>query len=192
MITESVMTESTSRAKSCDPQLLAELPQKDWDMERLGLYAQAQHQAIETSEQSLSADYWRLGLALNLARDQFAHHQWEKSLQKLGIDKTRASKARAIHRTFPTEQAVDGLSVQEAYARRERRPRKAASKKQRKKRKQKGLCDWLRDVCREVDFFFDEAKFADPNESSALLPAVDAAIKELMKLRERLQERSCA
>lgn len=179
-------------SKSCDPQLLVHLPQKDWDVQRLGQYAQAQHQAIEAHEQSLAADYWRLGLALNLVRDQFAHHQWDKFLEELGIDKTRASKARAICRTFPTEQAVEGLSVQEAYSLRERKPRKPAPKRQRKKREQKSFGDWLCDVCQKVDFFLDEAKFADPSESSALLPAIDAAIEELTKLRERLQERTGA
>ncbi len=179
-------------SKSCDPQLLTQLPQKDWDVERLGLYAQAQNQAIEAREQSLAADYWRLGLALNLVRVQFAHHHWEKFLEELGVDRTRASKARAICQTFATEHAVDGLSVQEAYARRERKPRKPGPKKQRKKQEEKDLCHWLRDVCHKVDFFLDEAKFADPSESSALLPAVDAAIEELTKLRERLQERTGA
>jgi 3-methyladenine DNA glycosylase AlkC len=42
-------------------------------------------------------------------------------LEHLGIDKTRASKARAIYRTFSKEEDVAGLTVEEAYAQRQRK-----------------------------------------------------------------------
>ncbi|MCY2995962.1 MAG: hypothetical protein NTY19_50145 [Planctomycetota bacterium] len=182
------MNSLTSRPRSCDPQLLEATPQEDWGVEDLGQYAQGQHQAIQKGEQSLAVHYWHLGLALDLARRHFARHQWGMFLEELGIDKTRASKARALHRTFPTEQAVEGLSVQDAYARRERKPHGPSSEKRRQKQKQQGLFDWLLDVCKKADLFLDEAGFADPSESSTLLPAVDAAIDELTKLRARLQK----
>ncbi|MEK6234594.1 MAG: hypothetical protein N2C14_07765, partial [Planctomycetales bacterium] len=79
------------RGKSCDPQLLHEQPNEAWGVERLGEFAQARHREIEADEQSLAQAYWRLGLALNLARRQFSHGQWAKFLDELRIEKTRAS-----------------------------------------------------------------------------------------------------
>jgi hypothetical protein len=184
------MNKNSTRRKSCDPQLLEQTPQKDWGVEQLGKYAQAQHQAIEKGEQSLAPYYWRLGLALELSRKHFAHHQWAKFLDKFGIDKTRASKARAIHRTFSAEQETAALSVQQAYAQRKRNPRKPSPKKRSTKQQQPSLLDWAHDVCRRADDFLAEAQFVEPRNSSVLLPVVDAAIEELTKLRERLRERS--
>ena len=179
--------------KSCESQLLDEQPNEAWDVERLGEFARARHQEIDADEQSLARAYWQLGLALNLARRQFSHGQWAKFLDELGIDKTRASKARAIQRTFDTENSVDGLSVQEAYRKRKRKSRKSGPKKTRRKSTNKhervSITEWLRDVCQQADMFLDEVASTDTDDAANVLPAIDAAVEELNRLRSQVQQR---
>lgn len=179
--------------KSCESQLLDEQPNKAWDVERLGEFARARHQEIDADEQSLARTYWQLGLSLNLARRQFSHGQWAKFLDELGIDKTRASKARAIHRSFDTENSVEGLSVQEAYRKRKRKSRKSGPKKKRRKSTNKhervSIAEWLHDVCQQVDIFLDEVASADSDDAANALPAIDAAVEELNRLRSQVQQR---
>ena len=185
------MTMNPEDEKSCDPQLFGDDPTEEWGIERLGQYAQARHQEIEAEEQSLACTYWRLGLALNLARREFSHGQWTKFLDALGIDKTRASRARAIQRSFDTECSLEGMSVQEAYRCRKRKVRKpSANKERRKKSKQKTtMVDWLFDVCNKADLYCAEADFADSEEASSLLSVIENAVAELTRLQRRLQQR---
>jgi len=184
------------RRKRCESQLFDEQPNEAWDIERLGAFARARHQEIDADEQSLARAYWRLGMALNLARSQFSHGQWSKFLDELGIDKTRASKARAIQRSFDTENSVDGLSVQEAYRKRKRKGRKSGPKKKRRKSTNKhervNIAEWLRDVCQQVDMFLDEVASADTEDAANVLPAIDAAVEELNRLRSQVQQRISA
>lgn len=179
--------------KSCEPQLLDEQPNEAWDVERLGAFAQVRHHEIETDERSLARAYWWLGLALNLARRQFSHGQWARFLEELGIEKTRASKARAIQRSFETEDSVEGLSVQEAYRNRKRSSRKSGPRKKRRKttNKDERVCivDWLRDVCQQVDVFLEEVSTDDTEDAASVLPAIDMAVEELNRLRNQIQQR---
>ncbi len=171
-----------------DPSLVAAVPQDDWGTDRLGTYARAQHEAIEHDERSLTLHYWRLGLALNLARRHFSHGKWAKFLAKQGVNTTCSSKARAIHRTFKTEDDVAGLSVQEAYARRERTPPKS-SHKRRKKQSPTGLIEWLGDISKYAESFLDEAMCANAAEAKPLLSAIDMAIDDLSNLRNCVSKR---
>ena len=113
--------------KSCAPPLFDRVavddatPEEGCGPDLLGDYARAQDAAITRCEQFVTAHYWHLGLVLNLARRHFSRGQWGKSLQELGVDKTRAFWACAIHRTFKQQVPVEGLSVQQAYQRRDRR-----------------------------------------------------------------------
>lgn len=110
--------------KSCDPQHFeAEVPSHSWDLDRLSAVARIEHAAILDEERSTTARYWRLGQVLHLARKQFAHGQWLRYLQELGIEKTRAVKAMRIFETFSTETQTTELTVAEAYDKRRRRPR---------------------------------------------------------------------
>ena len=190
------MDDHANEQKSCEPQLSAEVlqddlaPQEDWGLDQLSNYARAQDAAIAQCEQSVTTRYWHLGLALNLARRHFSRGQWGKFLQELGIDKTRASKACAIHHTFKQQASVEGLSVQEAYERRERKARNSSAKKRRKKQTNGSINQWLLDVCKKADFFLDEAACANPSDAASLLPAIDAAIEELTTLRNHLQRQT--
>ena len=109
--------------KSCgSPQLLpGNEPNNEWLPEQLGTYAQTQYQQIVDGETHLTRPYWRLGHALGIAKKSFGHGQWEQYLKSLGIDTTRACKARAIYRTFTNEDDAGHLTVEEAYARRRKK-----------------------------------------------------------------------
>lgn len=189
------MDDHPNDEKSCGSQLFNEAlqdnsaPQEDWGLDQLSDYARAQNEAIAQCEQSLTVRYWHLGLALNLARRHFTRGQWGRFLHELGVDKTRASKACAIHRTFKEQESVEGLSVQEAYARRDRKPRKSVAKKRRKKRTNTGIAEWLVEVCKKADLFVDEVACADPDEAAVLLPAIDAVIEGLTSIRHQLKQR---
>ena len=102
------MSENIPIEKSCgSPQLLpGNEPNNEWLPEQLGTYAQTQYQQIVDGETHLTRPYWRLGHALEIAKKSFGHGQWEQYLKSLGIDPTRASKARAIYRTFANEDDV--------------------------------------------------------------------------------------
>lgn len=177
------MSQPTSESKSCDPQLSSEDPQSNWDLDRLRNYARARNDEIDRVEYSLTELYWRLGCALNVARRHFGHGQWGKFLEEQGVDKTRSSRACAIHRTFDSVEAVKDLSVQEAY---DRRKRKNSKTRDVRESKPLGLSDWLIDIHHKANFFLDEAGYAKGRLRAALLTAIDSAITELGKLRDQV------
>ena len=110
------MNDATTAAKSCGPQPFTEdLPTNDWDSDKLGKFATSQHEAIVGDETTLATRYWRLALALNLARKQIRRGNWIRFIEAHRIDRTRASRARAIHRTFNSVNDLDGLTVEQAY-----------------------------------------------------------------------------
>jgi hypothetical protein len=87
--------------KSFDSQLLPDgEPNSEWGLDQLGVYAQLQYRQIMDGEKTLTTAYWRLGHSLVLAKHIFRHGHWGQHLRDLRIDKTRASKATAIYRTF--------------------------------------------------------------------------------------------
>ena len=59
-----------------------------------------------------------MGMALSLIRGNYAQGEWDSWLATVQINKTRASKARAIYNSFSTIEALGNLSIEEAYARR--------------------------------------------------------------------------
>ena len=105
----------------------------------------------------------------------------------LGIDKTRAAKSRAIFRTFPSLQDVEGKSVEEAYECRKRRHEQTPRAAKRKpKSKGKALKAFLKHVPQEANALISEARTMRPPEANQLLTAIDAAIENLQRLRETL------
>jgi hypothetical protein len=185
------MKPGTSRKQSCGPQLLtAGEPSHSWGVKELGQYCQVQHEAIVSGEKELTPAYWRLGMALNLARKHFTQGQWTKYLDSLGIEKTRASKARAIFRTFSTADQTAGLSVEEAYGKRHRnhqRRGRATSGSQ----SNKPPCDTSLDhVCGELECLIDQARSVTPDEARELLQATQGLIRRLQELERYLQQRA--
>lgn len=182
------MTNAIKLAESCDPQLLDdERPSRNWGLDKLGEFAQRQQRRIVDGEQALTLVYWLLGQALDFARKQLTQGQWGAYLAELGIDKTRASKARAIFRTFPSLQNVEGKSVEEAYEHRERRHEQTPRAAKRKpKSKGKALKAFLGSVPKEAEAMLCQAATMQPSEVHKLITAIDAAIENLQRLRETL------
>ena len=189
------MKEHASNEKSCgSPQLLpGNEPNNEWLPEQLGTYAQNQYQQIVDGETHLTRPYWRLGHALEIAKKSFGHGQWEQYLKSLGIDPTRASKARAIYRTFACEDDVAHLTVEAAYARRRKRQRSAppATRKAANSKKSANvLRKSISKIADRTGTVVHDAAFASADEAIVLIPAVRKAIRELQALLEFLQQQA--
>jgi hypothetical protein len=188
------MSENAVIEKSCgEPQLLPSEPDSQWSPEQLGTYAQAQYRQILDSETLLSRPYWRLGHVLDVAKESFGHGQWEQYLKSLGIDPTRASKARAIYRRFDNEDDVAHLTVEEAYAQRRKwqsaappaEPKVVASKKN-----VQGLRKSIAKIAGRAGTAIQDAAYASPDEAIILIPAVRKAIDELTTLLTFLEQQA--
>jgi hypothetical protein len=191
---------SDSDGESCDPQhLMEDVPSHTWDLDRLSAVARTEHAAILVEEESTTARYWRLGQVLHLARKQFAHGQWLRYLQELGIETTRAVKAMRIFESFSTEVQTKELTVAEAYDKRRRRPRTTSQ------RRTAGECvqenntpnaasapSWSRfaaSIVAEVERRWDETSFMDADETATALAGVGRAIVALQRLEMQLRQR---
>jgi len=172
--------------KSCGPQLFPEdLPSTEWDVDQLGEYAASQHEAIAGDEKTLAPRYWRLGLALDLARKQIRHGNWNRFMAEHGIDRTRASRARAIHRAFPNEDLLAGLTVEEAYSRREKRGGGRSSVSQDPHRRLASCLKSLRSVAEELA---SEAEWTSRDSTADLLNDLDEAVNHLERIRDVLKK----
>jgi len=171
--------------KSCDAKHMAESePNSDWELDQLSNYAQEQHSQILDGERRLTPTYWRLGCALILARKACKHGKWGEHLESLGIDRSRASKARAIFRTFDNVADVGELTVQEAYDLRDsKRTGADAATKRTLARFRKSLDR----VAERTSGVLEEAIPMAPKDAENLLPAVRGAIAKLEELVQSLE-----
>jgi hypothetical protein len=101
----------------------------------------------------------------------------------LGIDKTRASKARAIARTFDDERQLVGLTVQEAYQRRRQNQPSDMTNGQAAALKLRKL---LIRVAKTADGFLESMEDAEPDTVSEVQTLLDSSIADLERLRTRL------
>ena len=187
------MSRNNTHVKSCGPQLSdASSPTVDWSPEKLGEYARAQHQTIVKGEERLTPAYWRLGQALTLARKHFNSGQWGMQLAKLGIDRTRASKARAIFKTFKVSEDVDKLSVEEAYEQRERKQAKSSTKrgKQGVAEQPPTLREFFSEIGKWAELLLEEAEKANHTSAEELLGKVGEAISAMKQLEAVLERRT--
>ncbi len=170
------MSNESSRDGCCEPQRLAsESPNSEWGVDQLGDYARAENAVIDAHERHLTSAYWRLGHALSLARKQFDHGHWEKYLQSLGIEKTRAFRAMKIFGEYPTPQDVASLTVEQAC-------RAHTVRKHTVKNELAPLKAFLKHVCTGAGKYVDLAAFADPAAAAELLLATGEAIRRLQRL----------
>jgi hypothetical protein len=184
------MDERQPDEKSCTVQhFVTGCPDVEWTIEELSVYAQAQHEALIEDEQKLTVRYWRLGVALNLLRRNFDRGQWERLLCNLRIEKTKASRARSIARTFATEKDVAGLTVRQAYDKRVRKRRPANSGRS-PPSELREFDQLLAYVVKTADELVDTAGFAAAADAVARLPAVDAAIAKLEQVRTYLRQQA--
>jgi hypothetical protein len=178
-------TEDNNNVSGAKP-LSADEPSESWELDRLAEYAKTQHDAIVKGEQTLAPLYWKLGEALHWARKHVPRGHWGRFLDKAGIHKVRASKSRAIYKTFPGPEAVANMAVEEAYGMRERRTRTATHRTQTRKPTEDvpqeetvQLEVFLLEVCDRADGLIDVAAFATQNRRAELCPVLRLAIEKL-------------
>lgn len=180
-------------ADYCPSHIFATSPDANWGLEELGQYAQDIDRAITDGERSLTPCYRKLGLALELARRQVSYRQWGKFLAHLKVDPTRASKARAIYRTFPSPTDVSRLSVKEAFRRRKRHKPCQAQSQENPTASPVGpaqdLVQFFVNICRNAERGQLEMESVSAEKAGLFLTALDAAIAELGKLRSLLHAR---
>lgn len=171
---------STNEAtEGCGPQPFEEQLSHGTPLTRLTELAGEVHSALVAFEKSATPHYWRLGQILMLARKQVPRGEWADFLATVGIEKTRASKARAIFRTFYTAEETAGLSVGEAYERRERRP---SARKFLSHTPEEAACGrrapvatlphWVDHLAEDAERLRDEVKFLSPEQSEKLGVAI--------------------
>ena len=77
---------------------------------------------INQSGAHMTGLYWDLGLLLlRLKQICGKHGQWETKLDKMGIGRTRATKAMKINETFEVRADCEQMPVAKAYAMRKRK-----------------------------------------------------------------------
>lgn len=189
------MKNRSDAGKSCGPKLFRDgEPSGEWALDELGAYAQFRHRQILEGERQLAVGYWRLGQALVLAKQAFKHGLWSQYVRDLGIDKTRASKATAIFQTFDGADEVARLTVEEAYARRQRRrpvkagggPDGATHPKEDVQRLRKAVAA----IAKRSGDAVHDAAFVAGKEAVILIPAVRKAIGQLQDLLEHLERQA--
>jgi hypothetical protein len=187
----SSMNDAINNDKSFSPQPFPPgEPTNEWGADQLGCYAHVLHQQIEAGEKLLTPAYWRLGKALYFAKKSFGHGQWMRFLQSWGIDKTRAAKARAIYGAFDSDEAVQSISVEQAYQQRLQQPAKAEPAKGHRGSAGQSLGRFTRKVCKQAESLVDEAAFIEPQQALDLLPQLEEAIEGLRRLRQWLQSQA--
>ena len=185
------MTTDTAAAKGCGPQPFpAGNPTAKWTPQQIESYAQEKHNAIALSEAPLASLYWHLGLALTLARAKFKHGKWGQYLLSLGIDKTRASKAQAIHKASRTEEEVSSLSVAEAYARRKRKKAQRPKAGPAVMTDKAELREFFKTIRIDAERYYDVAAFLEPPEAPEFLKEIEETIQKLEEIRDRLRKHS--
>lgn len=183
--------------KSCGPQLFnGGEPSNEWGLEELSTYAQMQYRQILDGEKLLAPAYWRLGHALVLAKKAFRHGKWTQHLKDLGIDKTRASKARGIFLTFDKAEDVAQLTVEQAYAKRQRKrsakPDEGADGAAQPREDVHRLRKSVSSIGKRTEDAVHDAAFVAPEEAVILIPAVRKAIRQLQELLEYLEQQAGA
>ncbi len=183
------MSTNSLVVNSCEPQPLPEgNPTSQWSLKQLEAYAREKHDAIATAEKPLAAQYWRLGLALTIAREKRKHGKWGQYLQSLDIDKTRASKAQAIYKAIRTEEEVSNLSVDKAYSRRERKKPKRPKTGPTIMSDKAELREFFKMIRINAERYYDVAAFLDPPEAPEFLKDVEETIQKLEEIRDRLRQ----
>jgi hypothetical protein len=181
-------TDATPEKSSATKLFCGEEPDRSWPLERLGQRARELHQGILVSEQATAPAYWELGRVLELARKQLGRGVWGRQLAAWGINKVRASRARAIFRRFSTPGALSGRGVEEAYAERYRRQvhaRRRTCDQEADEQPPKHhvgddadqLATFLEDVRSKADRLIDVAGFMEHDRRTALFSSYQAALE---------------
>jgi len=91
------------------------------DLPTVERLADDRNQRINEAGVFITGLYWDLGAALRRMKELCRHGDWEKKLSRMGIERTRATKAMAIKETFTQRNDCEQLPVEKAYAMRKRK-----------------------------------------------------------------------
>lgn len=190
------MTKNANES-GCGPQPFGEQPSHATPLDRLTDLAAEAHAALMACEKSATPHYWRLGQILMLARKQVPRGDWADYLTTLGIEKTRASKARAIFRAFHTAEETSVLSVADAY---DCRARSVSAKKPRRPMAEDAIGElespaatlphWIHRLAEDAARLRDEVQFLSPDECETLGTAIDRALSLLAELQAAVRRGS--
>jgi hypothetical protein len=188
---------TNAEAKSGSVPHLENLPCHVWDLQRLEDYTRTQYQAIETNERSIARSYWRLGIALNLIRKSFPHDQWEAGLQKLGIDKSRAARARRIYGRYATEELLEGVTVTEALRQSRSTPgtpigRTASRQAPPAHRHKTNYRQVMKRISREIREIGAAVDTIPASRRGRVFEAIQKMVRDLTELQEKLGPRTIA
>jgi hypothetical protein len=86
----------------------------EWELAELTAQAAVHNGRIIESETSVLDDYWLLGRLLERVRANFKRGTWLPWLDRRGIDRTRAKRARLLAEVFASIEKLRGLSLHEA------------------------------------------------------------------------------
>lgn len=164
-------------------------------LEQLGVLAQEVHAELIAGERAATPGYWRLGQILSLAKKQVERGRWADYLASLKIEKTRASKSRAIFRTYSSPKQLEGLSVSEAYEQRVRTARKEKTTPDVLRRSdpvpfKAALPRWIYTLIDDAQRLRDEVEFLTETEVTTVLKTVGGAEQLLRELKVLLQRRA--
>ena len=182
---------ANTKEKSCSVQLSIKMPTADWTLKQLGEWATDQHRAISENETAATVLYWRLGLALELIRQKFEQGKWTAHLQSLGIDKTRACRACAIHATFASEAELAGLSVHQDHAQRQP-PRTKEKTRKSRGRGANFIRAYMGDLERGLKACGRQVRRARLGELRGILSSLTKVKAEFIKLDNELGRRLAA
>lgn len=181
------MPKSAFSDELCGPQdLIDDEPSESWGLDRLQPYILTQNTSICRDEKLLAGAYWRLGHALSLARSCFAHGEWSDFLASVKVDPTRASKATAIYQEFPKVEKLKGLSVEAAYAKRQRRQTTRQSTVRNSKAGDKSWWASFKQLDRNLDRLMK--KTIEPLQAKGLLPTSARLLSRMQEFDAKLQE----
>lgn len=181
-----------AHALGCGPKPFEELSHGT-PLARLTELASEVNATLTACDKSETPHYWLLGQILVLARKQVPRGEWAAYLTTLGIEKTRASKARAIYRAFQSLDETADLSVAEAYERRVRSPATERSSRTEAENVAEisavtvTLPRWIYTLADDAERLREEVEFLSATERGTVLDAVDRVMGLLVELRAAVQ-----
>lgn len=93
----------------------APVPDSSWSLDQLKELARTEHDAILGYARKTATHTFRLGQALTLAKSMTKHGGWASFLEDVGISVATDNRAQKVFDFFKVIEAVEGLTISEAY-----------------------------------------------------------------------------
>lgn len=114
------------------------VPDASWSLEDLETEITHEQTAVLLHERKLAIHTYRLGRALALARQKVSHGEWGPFLTKHNLSPATDCRARQLFDRAPSEEALKGMTIQEAY---ERYGISTGKDKSEKSKSREAICD---------------------------------------------------